>query len=408
MFDRNHKPGSFTTNTGRTLLKPDHIFKKVLAVTVACTLGLTLSTPSLANAEELLGGEQSSDSVLTNESVANTDATQNDSLTDATQSDGLEIGPEIIGQQVRQSTLETPTISPVFVDATTISGGKLHREKVGGKVLRATVHVTLKDKNGNEKATVSVTPRSGNTWTVNLPDGVTVAADDTASAYQTLNGATSAVATAKAQSSMAVENKDKLTMPAGEIWIEQTNANIVNKDELAEAIEMLKKTNPSIAGDFKAVKFSIDGTEHAYYQVTYTDGSTSGKVEAPDITIKQVTEKSAAPTIEKVQVTDGQIIVTLAKEVAAGTRFYFVKEFTDNVANNFSQNGSCTGLKNAPKEMSQEVSIDGKTVTFPIEDDDLALKREFGVIVKESHKFRSCEKSEPVITPPRQSSRKRS
>ncbi|MBS4872644.1 MAG: S-layer homology domain-containing protein [Peptoniphilus sp. oral taxon 375] len=50
--------------------------------------------------------------------------------------------------------------------------------------------------------------------------------------------------------------------------------------------------------------------------------------------------------------------------------------------------------------MSQAVSIDGKKVTFPVKDDDLELGREFGIIVKEPHKFRSCAKSEPVVTTP--------
>ena len=193
-------------------------------------------------------------------------------------------------------------------------------------------------------------------------------------------------------------------MPSGEIWIEHPNANLVNKDEQAEAIEMLKKANPDIANDFNLdkIKFSIDYTDHAYYEVTYTDGSTSGKIEAPDVIIKQVTETSVAPIIGKVQVTDGQIIVTFAKEVAQGTKFSFVKHFTDGEDRNFSQNGSCIVDKSDSKEMSQAVTVDGKKVTFPITDkvNDLKLGTEFGIVVKEPHKFRSCAKSEPVITPP--------
>ncbi|WP_143803036.1 SHIRT domain-containing protein [Olsenella urininfantis] len=317
------------------------------------------------------------------------------------QGEDLEIGPEIVDQPVRQSTLPAPTIGKVFYDATTISGANVQRKRVGKKTVRSTVYVTLKDKNGNEKATVSVTPKSGTSWTVNLPGGVTVAAGDTVTAYQTLDGATSDVVTANAEPSMA--NQTTLTMPAGEIWIEHPDANLVNKDEQAEAIEMLKKANPDIAKDIKKVEFSIDYTNHAYYEVTYTDGSTSGKVEATDLKIKQVTETSAAPTIKKVQVTDGQIIVTLDKEVAAGTKFYFVKEFTDHEDNNFCENGSCKVDKSNSEEMSQAVSVNGTTVTFPIKDkvNDLKLGREFGIAVKEPHKFRSCAKSEPVITTPK-------
>uniref|UniRef100_UPI0015C4F8B9 SHIRT domain-containing protein n=1 Tax=Collinsella vaginalis TaxID=1870987 RepID=UPI0015C4F8B9 len=316
------------------------------------------------------------------------------------QGEDLEIGPEIVDQPVRQSTLPAPTIGKVFYDATTISGANVQRKRVGKKTVRSTVYVTLKDKNGNEKATVSVTPKSGTSWTVNLPGGVTVAAGDTVTAYQTLDGATSDVVTANAQPSKAFENKDKLKMPSGEIWIEHTNSNQVSDDEQAEAIEMLKKANPDIANDFESVVFSIDGTDHAYYEVTYTDKSTSGKIEAPDLKIKTVTETSAAPTIQKVQVTDGQIIVTFDKEVAAGTKFYFVNNFTDNEDNSFCEGGKCIVDKSTWREMSQTVHVDGTKVTFPINDDDLKLGKKFGIIVKEPHKFRSCAKSEPVVTAP--------
>lgn len=337
--------------------------KKISIVFLSCALALALATPML-HAEDL--GK----------------------------------GPAIVGQPVRQSTLPAPTIGKVFYDATTISGANVQRKKVGGQTVRSTVYVTLKDKNGNEKATASVTPKSGTSWTVNLPGGVTVAAGDTVTAYQTLDGATSDVVTANAQPSKASENKDKLKMPEGEIWIEHPDANLVNKDEQAEATEILKNANPSIASDFKSVKFSIDWIDHAYYEVIYTDGSTSGKIEATDLRIKQVTEKSVAPKIEKVQVTDGQIIVTLAKKVAADTKFYFVKNFTDGEDKNFCEDGSCTVDKSNSQEMSQAVSVNGTKVTFPVTDDDLELGRTFGIVVKEPHKFRSCAKSEPVITAP--------
>ncbi|MBY0585075.1 SHIRT domain-containing protein [Murdochiella sp. Marseille-P8839] len=337
--------------------------KKISIVFLSCVLALTLATPML-HAED------------------------------------LQIGPAIGGGAVARAAVPAPTIKKVFYDATTISGGGVHRGKLDGKTARGTVHVTLKDKNGNEKATASVTPTSGTSWTVKLTEGVTVAAGDTVTAYQTFGQDTSPVATANAEPSMAFLNKDKIKMPSGEIWIEHPDANLVNKDEQAEATEMLKSANSDIANDFEKVVFSIDGTEHAYYEVTYTDESTSGKIEAPDLKIKQVKEKSAAPTIEKVQVTDGHIIVTLDKEVAEGTKFYFVKNFTDGEDKNFCEGGDCKLDKSNSQEMSQAVSVDGKKVTFTINDDDLELGRTFGIVVKEPHKFRSCAKSEPVPTTP--------
>ena len=345
--------------------KPNGWLKKVSVILLSCTLALLLLMPMLHAV-------------------------------------GLEFGPEIIDEAVARSGIEAPTITKAFIGTNTISGGDLHRGKINGKNARGTVHVTLKDSSGNEKATVSVTPKSGTTWTVNLPEGVTIAEGDTVTAYQEFDGQNSPVTTANAMDSLAKQNKDKLKMPQGEIWIEQTSSNQVNKDEQAEAVQKLKDANTEIAGDIKSVKFSIDGTDHAYYEVTYTDNSTSGKIEAPDLKIKTVTETSAAPTIEKVQVTDGQIVVTLENEVAAGTKFYFVNNFTDNEDKSFCEGGKCLVDKSTSREMSQAVSIDGKKVTFPIDKvNDLKLGKEFGILVKEPHKFRSCAKKEPVVTTPK-------
>ena len=385
-------PGSFITLAGRALLKPAHVFRKFLIVTLACALGFTLSTPSLAQAEDLQMSSQADE-----QSVSPAPVSTPEVETDTQAGDGLEIGPEIIGQPVG-AAVKTPTVDPVFYDATTISGGNLAKDRVNKKLVIATVHVTLKGEDGTEKANLSVTPTSGTTWKVDLPGGVNVAKGDTVTVYQQIGEDNSPEVTKNAQPSKA--STVTLKMPTGEIWIEHPDANLVNKDEQAEALEMLKGANPDIKQDFKSVKFSIDYTDHAYYEVTYTDGSTSGKIEATGLKIKQVTETSAAPTIQKVQVTDGQIIVTLDKEVVAGTKFYFVNNFTDGEDKNFDGNGTCKIDKSNSQEMSQAVSIDGKKVTFPIKDNDLKLEKEFGILVKEPHKFRSCAKSEPVITTP--------
>ncbi|QYB15733.1 InlB B-repeat-containing protein [Schaalia turicensis] len=385
-------PGSFIALAGRALLKPAHVFRKFLIVTLACALGFTLSTPSLAQAEDLQMSSQADE-----QSVSPAPVSTPEVETDTQAGDGLEIGPEIIGQPVG-AAVKTPTVDPVFYDATTISGGNLAKDRVNKKLVIATVHVTLKGEDGTEKANLSVTPTSGTTWKVDLPGGVKVAKGDTVTVYQQIGEDKSPEVTKNAQPSKA--STVTLKMPTGEIWIEHPDANLVNKDEQAEALEMLKGANPDIKQDFKSVKFSIDYTDHAYYEVTYTDGSTSGKIEATGLKIKQVTETSAAPTIQKVQVTDGQIIVTLDKEVVAGTKFYFVNNFTDGEDKNFDGNGTCKIDKSNSQEMSQAVSIDGKKVTFPIKDNDLKLEKEFGILVKEPHKFRSCAKSEPVITTP--------
>ena len=414
MLNFNNQPGTLSAEkSGGAIQRSASFLKRLLVVTLFCALSFMLSAPSLVQAEDLQEGtpaEQPSTNVQPVDTAApakliTSAAPENKAPAKAnTQAgDGLEIGPEIIGQPVRAAA--NPKVNHVSIGDKTVSGklsmGYNGRNK---KKLDFTVHVIVdRIAGGKEEKTVKVlhTTRSQN-WTVTLDSEL--AEGDKVTVKQEYGGEISEGVVLEVKKTLADQHKDDLKMPSGEIWIEHPNANLVNKDEQAEAIEMLKKANPDIANDFNLdkIKFSIDYTDHAYYEVTYTDGSTSGKIEAPDVIIKQVTETSVAPIIGKVQVTDGQIIVTFAKEVAQGTKFSFVKHFTDGEDRNFSQNGSCIVDKSDSKEMSQTVSIDGKKVTFPITDkvDDLKLGREFGIVVKEPHKFRSCAKSEPVITTP--------
>ena len=342
--------------------------KKISIVFLSCVLALTLATPML-HAED------------------------------------LEIGPEIIGQPVR--AVKPPIVNIVSIGDKTVSGkltiGAGQRKS---RKLDVTIRVIVNRKaGGTEEKTVTIPyTKSSQDWTVTLGLGSELAEGDKVTVTQEAGGEISKGVVREAKKSLSDQHKDELKMPSGEIWLENPDANLVNKDERAEAIEMLKKANPDIVNDFdldpEKTKFSNDGPAHAYYEVTYTDGSTSGKIEATDLKIKKVTETSVAPTIEKVQVTDGQIIVTLDKEVAAGTKFYFIKNIDKQDYNNFCKGGNCKVDKSNSQEMSQAVSVDGKKVTFPINDDDLELEKEFGIVVKEPHKFRSCAKSEPVVTTP--------
>lgn len=170
-----------------------------------------------------------------------------------------------------------PTINKVFYGATTISGAGVQRARVSGKTVRGVIHVELRN-NIKTKASSAINP-TGSTWKFVLPENVKVEFGDFIKVYQTFNGSNSETVTVNAEPSMAYNHKSDLRMPSGEIWIEQTSSNIVSGDEQVEAIEMLKKVNPSIKNDFdlKKTKFSIDGTEHAYYEITYTDDSVSEK-----------------------------------------------------------------------------------------------------------------------------------
>ena len=316
--------------------------------------------------------------------------------TDESENDELEISDEVKPEAVG-AAIPAPTINDVFIGNKSISGGNVQRDRVSGKVVRATVYVTLKAKDGTVKATVYVTPKSGTNWTVNLPAGVEVAEGDTVTAYQELNGNKSPVTDpVDAKPSLAGQNKDKLTMPSGEIWIEQTSSNIVNEDEQAEAIEMLKKVNPDIANDFdlKKTKFSIDGTNHAYYEVTYTDGSTSGKVEAPNLKIKQVEEYSRGATLDSITVVDNVIKGQLAGDGPFdGIKVQIILKLSDAVKDSYCDGGKCSTDKDTSKPV--DATVNGKTgeFTYTIPNPDLKLDQAIGVTVKEPHKFKSCSKT---------------
>ena len=304
---------------------------------------------------------------------------------------GLEIGPENVPDPVGRGSIAAPSITKAFIGTNTISGGNLHRGKINGKNARGTVHVTLKDSSGNEKATVSVTPKSGTTWTVNLPAGATIAEGDTVTAYQEFDGQSSSVTTANAMESLAKQNKDKLKMPQGDIWIEQISSNLVNDDEQAEAVKMFNNANTEIAGDIKSVKFSIDGTDHAYYEVTYTDGSTSGKVEAPNLKIKQVTEYSRNAVLNDITIVDNVIKGKLEGEGPfAGIKVQLILKVSEAVKDSYCAKGKCLTDKDTSNPVDAEVNAETGEFSYTIPNPDLKLDQVIGVTVKEPHKFKSC------------------
>ena len=306
---------------------------------------------------------------------------------------------------VMAAGLRAPKINPVSPGVTEITGSGALKKAVGGSPVYATVHVILKGEDGTEKdkGSFTRTEKYSSSWKVTLSVAATVG--DTVVAYNQIGEEKSPEATVKVEELLADKYNGKLKMPSGQIWIEQTDSNIVNDDEQAEAVEMFNNANTAIAGDIKSVKFSIDSTDHAYYEVTYTDGSTSGKVEATGLKIKQVTEHSQVPTIKKTYIADGQITITLDQEIAAGTKIGIVKQFLSGDDKNFcsDEEDTCaTGNCSASKSSSTWVTVDSPTNTFtyPVDADFLELGREFGVIVKEPRKLASCKRTTPKLKIP--------
>ena len=314
------------------------------------------------------------------------------------QGDGLEIGPEIVGEAVTQIEVKAPTVNPVLYDATTISGGNLAKAKVNKKTVIATVHVTLKGEDGTVKATLSVTPTRGTKWSVKLPEGKKVEQGDTVTVYQQLGEDKSPEVTENAQPSKA--STVTLTMPTGKIWIEQTSSNIVNEDEQAEAVRMFNDANTEIAGDIKSVKFSIDGIAHAYYEVTYTDESTSGKVEATNLQIKQVTEYSRGAILDRITIADNVIKGKLEGEGPFdGIKVQLILNVKKEKSGGFCTDKGCIIDKDSSNPLAATLQKDG-TFSYTLQErESLELDQIVGVSVKEPHKFVSCSTTtvKPVI-----------
>ena len=306
----------------------------------------------------------------------------------------LEMGPEIVNKAVKQINVKTPSVNPVFYGDTTISGGNLAKTRVNKETVIATVHVTLKGEDGTVKAELSVSPTKGSEWSVKLPGGKKVEKGDKVTVYQQIGEDKSAEVTKTAQASKA--STVTLKMPTGEIWIEQPSSNIVNEDEQAEAVKMLKDANTEIAGDIKSVKFSIDWINHAYYEVTYTDDSTSGRIEATNLKIKQVTEYSRGAILDSITIVDNVIKGKLeGKAPFDGIKVQLIINVKKEKSGDFCTDKGCKIDKDSSKPVEATLNDDG-TFSYTLKSENkekLELDQIVGVYVKEAHKFKSCSKT---------------
>ena len=265
--------------------------------------------------------------------------------------------------------------------------------------IMTTIYVTV--KNGDtlieEASTVIEPTNKTKEWTVTLQnelvDGYTVYAK------QKCNNDMSDEVSVVAKESSASKHKDTLKMPTGEIWIEQTSSNQVNEDEQAEAVELFNNVNTAIAGDIKSVKFSINTAEHAYYEVTYTDNSTSGKVEATNLKIKQVEEYSRGAELGSITIVDNVIKGQLSGEGPFdGIKVQILLKLSDAVKDSYCDKGECKVDKDTSKPVDATVDSTTGEFSYTIPNPNLELDQKVGVTVKEPHKFKSC--SQTAVTAP--------
>ena len=294
--------------------------------------------------------------------------------------------------EVQAAAVKEPTINNVFYGDTTISGANLAKDRVNKKLVIATVHVILKGEGGNVKAELSVTPKSGTSWKVDLPEGVKVAKGDKVTVYQQIGEDKSPEVTKDAQASKA--STVTLTMPTGELLVEEYTANVLNDDEKAEAIDLLKKVNPTVANDIKSVEFKVTGIDPnkvASYTVTYTDNSKTEEIQAPGLTIKPVTETSRSPEIGSITVVDNVVKGKLAGEGSFdGIKVQLILNVKKEKSGDFCTDKGCKIDKDSSNAVDVALNKDG-TFSYTLkEEESLTLDQIVGVSVKEPHKFVSC------------------
>lgn len=191
--------------------------------------------------------------------------------------------------------------------------------------------------------------------------------------------------------------KDKLNMPEGEIWIEDTAASLPDDIEKKKAEEMFWEKNVALKNDIESVDFSINGTTNAYYEVTFDDGSKL-KVEAANLKIKNPTEITPQPEIQQTFVADGNIVIKLKQKVPKGTAYGIVRQFDTNESNKGYCKGTCKLDKTSVKWDTLKEATD--TITYSVDKNFLQYGQEFGVVVKEYGKKSSCQSKSPEIKIP--------
>ena len=297
-----------------------------------------------------------------------------------------------------------PTITSAAAGSKEVKGGGLlGTGKRRALNITTTIYVTV--KNGEtvveEASTTIASNKSASGWTVTLTKALE--AGQTVYVKQKCNDDVSDEVSAVVKETLASKYKNDLKMPSGDFYLEEYTANIPSDDEKAEALELLKKANPTIANDIKSIDFKITGetTKVASYIVTYTDDSISDEIKATNLNIIKVTEYSRKYILEPYNVMSTVIKGRLEGSAPFDNiKVLYSAKLSENVKKNFVDGGSCAIDKNSTD--FKTINVDSKTGEFTIDvGDTLELGKVLGIVVKEPHKFKSCSSTVPGIAVPK-------
>lgn len=271
--------------------------------------------------------------------------------------------------------------------------------------ITTTIYVTV--KNGDtliEEANTVIEPTNKTKeWVVNLQNELV--AGQTVYVKQKCNDDMSDEVSAEVKETLASKYKDTLKMPSGDFYLEQFSSNIISEDEKAEALQMLKDSNPSFSNEIESIEFSIKGIEEnkrAYYIVKYTDNSKTEEIEASNLRIVKVTEHSRKYTLEPYNVVSTVIKGKLNGEGPFDNiKVQFSSKLSEAAKANFCKDGTCTIDKDSSNFQTIDVNPQTGEFSINVGENTLELDKVIGIVVKEKHKFATCNSSTPEIAIPK-------
>ncbi|WP_308553175.1 Rib/alpha-like domain-containing protein, partial [uncultured Peptoniphilus sp.] len=303
-----------------------------------------------------------------------------------------------------------PTITSAAAGSKEVKGGGLlgaNRRK--GQNITTTIYVTV--KNGNtiiEEASTIIQPKNSarDGWTVTLQNALV--AGQTVYVKQKCNDDISNEVSAEVKETLASKHKNALKMPSGDLYLEDTTAALVSKDEAKELLDMVKKANPTFANDIESaeLKYAASATKGTIV-VTYTDGSSSEKINADNLNLVQITEISRGYILDPYNVVSNKISGKLEGQGPFDNiKVQIIINVSGADSKNF-KNGSgkaCIPDKNSSHPIDLQVDKTTGQFSYTLQgSDNLEIGKILSISVKEPTKFMSCnievtEMAMPKIT----------
>lgn len=289
-----------------------------------------------------------------------------------------------------------PTITLAAAGSKEVKGGGL----LGAgkrKALSVTTIIYVTVKSGDaviEQASTTIGPKDRvSEWTVTLKNALVVG--QTVYVKQKCNDDISDEVSATVKETMASKHKNDLNMPTGDLYLEDTTAALVSKDEAKELLEMVKAANPTFANDIESaeLKYTASATKGTII-VTYTDGSSSEKINADNLNLVQITEISRGYVLDPYNVVSDKISGKLAGQGPFDNiKVQIIVKVSQANSNDF-KNGSgkaCIPDKNSSDPIELPVDKETGRFSYTLPDESvLQIGKILSISVKEPKKFMSC------------------